>query len=110
MPDTQGTLKTKLVEHAQVIFEILDSQQKLLGKEVKGQDYKHQRLMLKRALKGKSEYEHQIRFHLCVPVPYCSKRLAIGLMKPVLKCLYRGIYSGEINASVGPSDIITGGQ
>ncbi len=64
MPDTKGTLKTKLVEHAQVIFEILVSQQKLLGKEVKGQDYKQRRLTLKRALKGKSECELQAPFTL----------------------------------------------
>ncbi|KAG0629372.1 hypothetical protein M758_1G098300 [Ceratodon purpureus] len=52
LPNTQGTLKTRLLEHAQVIFEILVTQQKLLSKETKGQDYKQQRLTLKRALKG----------------------------------------------------------
>ncbi|XP_024375786.1 uncharacterized protein [Physcomitrium patens] len=52
VPKNQGTLKTKLIQHAQVIYEILVLQQRLLSKETKGQDFKQQRLPLKRALKG----------------------------------------------------------
>lgn len=59
LPNTQGTLKTKLLEHAQVVFEILVTQQKLLSKETKGHENKQQRLALKRALKGKPKCKPQ---------------------------------------------------
>jgi len=83
LPNTQGTLKTKLLEHAQVIFEILVTQQKLFGKETKGQDYKQQRLTLKRALKGKSECEHEILFCFLVSVACCLEKMVVELMMSI---------------------------
>lgn len=110
LPDTQGTLKTKLIEHAQVIYEILVSQQKLLGKEVKGQDYKQQRLTLKRALKGKSECENQTHFGLSVSVGMLFGKACGWLIKSVVKGLHCSIHSWEINAFFVPRDTRTGGQ
>jgi predicted Rdx family selenoprotein len=68
LPNTQGTLKTKLLEHAQVVFEILVTQQKLLSKETKGQENKQQRLALKRALKGMPCVNLKTQFISKVPV------------------------------------------
>ncbi|XP_073387484.1 uncharacterized protein [Physcomitrium patens] len=81
LPDTQDSLKTKLIEHAQVIYEILVTQQRLLSKEPKGQEYNLQRWTLKRALKGMKRQQQSLLRELLELISSGTSELASLLVK-----------------------------